>query len=34
MKRLNIEAATLQVTYWPDRNQPDLCAGLTVQEVR
>jgi len=34
MKRLNIEAATLQVTYWPDRNHPDLCAGLTVQEVR
>ncbi|MDR0183445.1 hypothetical protein [Lysobacter arvi] len=25
-KRMSIEAATLRVTYWPDRNQPELCA--------
>jgi hypothetical protein len=33
-KRMSIEAATLRVTYWPDRNQPELCAEVTMQEMR
>jgi hypothetical protein len=33
-KRMSIEAATLRVTYWPDRNQPELCAEVTMQEAR
>ena len=30
--RHNIEAATLRVTYWPDREQADACAELILQE--
>ena len=33
-KRMSTEAATLRVTYWPDRNQPEFCAEVIMQEAR
>ena len=29
-----IENLTTRLTYWPDRNQPELCAEVTMQEMR